>query len=129
MGDKEEALKKTQDLDSKWKDIFKGLRSDGSCYAKKTKDDDETEENDDYNKIMKELVFDPKKAKAQERLKTDEEIITDQKEMLEKLEELRQKRMRGEDIEETEEDDEQNEGAEQDVQNEQEENDQGEEES
>ena len=35
--DKEEALKKTQDLDSKWKDIFKDLRSDGSCYAKKTK--------------------------------------------------------------------------------------------
>merc|ERR1712223_502252 len=102
--DKEEALKKTQDLDSKWKDIFKDLRSDGSCYAKKTKDDDETEENDDYNKIMKELVFDPKKAKAQERLKTDEEIITDQKEMLEKLEELRQKRMKGEDIEENEQD-------------------------
>ena len=53
---------------------------------------------------MKELVFDPKKAKAQERLKTDEEIITDQKEMLEKLEELRQKRMKGEDIEENEQD-------------------------
>ena len=51
-------------------------------------DEDETEENDDYNKIMKALVFEPKKAKAEERLKTDEEMITDQKEMLEKLEDL-----------------------------------------
>ena len=49
---------------------------------------------------MKELVFEPKKAKAQDRLKTDEEIITDSKDLLEKMEELRQKRMRGEDTEE-----------------------------
>ena len=93
-----------------------------NLYFDSFQDDDETEENDDYNKIMKELVFDPKKAKAQERLKTDEEIITDQKEMLEKLEELRQKRMKGEDIEENEQDeqDEQNEESEEE-ENEQEE--------
>ena len=52
---------------------------------------------------MKSLVFEPKKAQAQERLKTDEEIIQDQKETLEKLEELRQKRMKGEDMEENDE--------------------------
>ena len=83
---------------------------------------------------MKELVFEPKKAKAQDRLKTDEEIITDQKDLLEKMEELRQKRMRGEDIEANEQDEhvEENEQNEQDGENEQyeqgEENEQGEEE-
>ena len=77
---------------------------------------------------MKELVFDPKKAKAQERLKTDEEIITDQKEMLERLEELRQKRMKGEDIEENEQDehDEQNEESEGENEQEEEEDEQSE---
>ena len=44
---------------------------------------------------MKELVFEPKKAKAQDRLKTDEEIIKEEKERLEKLEELRLMRMKG----------------------------------
>ena len=73
---------------------------------------------------MKELSFEPKKAKAQDRLKTDEEIITDQKDLLEKMEELRQKRMRGEDIEENEQGEE-NEQNEQDGENEQ--NEQGEE--
>merc|ERR1711971_760599 len=63
---------------------------------------------------MKELVFDPKKAKATERLKTDEEMITDQKEMLEKLEELRQRRMMGQDVEENEQEDEQVEKIEKD---------------
>ena len=77
---------------------------------------------------MKELSFEPKKAKAQDRLKTDEEIITDQKDLLEKMEELRQKRMRGEDIEENEQDEqgEENEQNEQGEENEQDE--QGEEE-
>jgi len=112
--DKEEVMKKTKDLDSKWKDIFTDLKSSGSCYARKLKVDDETEETDEYNKIMKELVFDPKKAKATERLKTDEEMITDQKEMLEKLEELRQRRMMGQDVEENEQEDEQVEKIEKD---------------
>ena len=86
-------------------------------------DEDETEETDDYNKFMKELSFEPKKAKAQDRLKTDEEIITDQKDLLEKMEELRQKRMRGEDIEENEQDEqgEENEQNEQGEENEQDE--------
>ena len=87
-------------------------------------EEEETEETDDYNKFMKELSFEPKKAKAQDRLKTDEEIITDQKDLLEKMEELRQKRMRGEDIEENEQGEE-NEQNEQDGENEQ--NEQGEE--
>ena len=35
--DKEEALKKTNDLDQKWKDIFISLKSSGSVYNKKSK--------------------------------------------------------------------------------------------
>merc|ERR1712037_502016 len=103
---KQEQETKTKDLDQKWKEMAETLRNSGTFYAKKVKgnDEDETEETDDYNKFMKELSFEPKKAKAQDRLKTDEEIITDQKDLLEKMEELRQKRMRGEDIEENEQD-------------------------
>ena len=35
--DKEEALKKTQDLDQKWKDIYSSLKMAGTIYAKKSK--------------------------------------------------------------------------------------------
>ena len=101
--DKEDALKMTQDLDQAWKSIVPNLQMAGSfVHTKQIKRDEEEEEEDkyDYNKIMKELVFEPKKAKAQDRLKTDEEIVKDEKERLEKLEELRQKRMRGEDVDE-----------------------------
>jgi len=112
--DKQEQETKTKDLDQKWKDMAETLRNSGTFYAKKIKgnEEDETEENDDYNKFMKELVFEPKKAKAQDRLKTDEEIITDHKDLLEKMEELRQKRMRGEDIEENEQDEHSEQGEE-----------------
>merc|ERR1739848_304734 len=55
--DKEEVLKKTKDLDSKWRDIFTDLKSSGSVYAKKLADE-ETGETTEYDKIMKELVFD-----------------------------------------------------------------------
>ena len=35
--DKEEALKKTQDLDQKWKDIYSSLKMSGAIYTKKSK--------------------------------------------------------------------------------------------
>ena len=53
-------------------------------------------EKDDYDRIMKELHFEVGKKVATERLKTDEEIIKDAKESLEKLESERLRRMRGE---------------------------------
>ena len=80
--------------------IISGLRNSGTIYHKKEDDnnDDNNEETDEYNKLMKELVFEPKKAKAQDRLKTDEEIVKETKERLELLEQLRVQRMKGGDI-------------------------------
>ena len=107
--DKEETLKMTQEVDDAWKNIYGHLKATKGIYSKKFEELDNDEEMDDYNKIMKQLAFEPKKAPAQERLKTDEEIISEQKEMLEKLEELRQKRMKGEDYEDETEDESENE--------------------
>merc|ERR1712226_204395 len=105
---KEDTLKMTQDLDQQWKDMAGGLRTNGTIYTKKedVDNDDNNEETDEYNKLMKELVFEPKKAKAQDRLKTDEEIVKETKERLELLEQLRVQRMKGGDIEPDEESDE-----------------------
>ena len=58
---------------------------------------------DDYNILMKELQFAQKRALAQDRLKTDEEVIKENKEKLEKQESERVKRMNGGDRDEEEE--------------------------
>merc|ERR1739844_732343 len=126
----------TQDLDQKWKEMAGGLRNSGTIYSKKEEVDND-EETDEYNKLMKELVFEPKKAKAQDRLKTDEEIVKETKERLELLEQLRVQRMKGDteqdDEEEMEEDKaEENEdenGEESDNDNEEDENDNDEDEN
>ena len=69
----------------------------GAIYTKKEVDDiDQDGQKDEYDKLMRELVFEPKKAKAQDRLKTDEEIVKEAKERLEMLEQLRIQRMKGE---------------------------------
>ena len=116
--DKEESSKMTQDLDNTWKSIYDKLKMTSGIYSKKEVDEHD-EETDEYNKLMNQLIFEPKKAQAQERLKTDEEIVTEQKEMLEKLEELRQKRMKGGDFEEdNESDDDDNDGAEEEEEDE-----------
>merc|ERR1739844_723512 len=129
----------TQDLDQQWKDMAGGLRTNGTIYNKKedVDNDDNNEETDEYNRLMKELVFEPKKAKAQDRLKTDEEIVKETKERLELLEQLRVQRMKGDteqdDEEEMEEDKaEENEdenGEESDNDNEEDENDNDEDEN
>jgi nucleolar protein 14 len=95
--DKEDNIKLTTELDTQWKEMGKNLKMSGSIYTKKfhEKDEEDGEEVDAYNKLMNELVFEPKKAPAQDRLKTDEEIVLGDKERLEKLEKLRLKRMTG----------------------------------
>ena len=60
---------------------------------------------DDYNILMKELQFAQKRALAQDRLKTEEEVIKENKEKLEKQESERVKRMNGGDRDEEEEED------------------------
>ena len=96
--DLEEAEQMTHDLDEKWKNLAKDTRSSisGTIYSGKKKEDEE-KEDDDYNILMRELMYQStKRAKAQERLKTDEEVIKDEKEKLEKLEAERTRRMKGE---------------------------------
>ena len=95
-----EAEEMTHDLDEKWKKLAQDSKSSiaGKIYSGKKKEDEDTEK-DDYNILMRELMFQStKRAKAQERLKTDEEIIKDDKEKLEKLEAERSRRMKGEAI-------------------------------
>ena len=94
--DLEEAEEMTHGLDEKWKDLLTKSSVAGSKYWGKKKDEEE-EEKDDYNILMRELMFQStKRAKAQERLKTEEEIIKDEKLKLEKLELERNRRMKGE---------------------------------
>ena len=94
--DLEEAEEMTHDLDEKWKKLLPESAIARTIYSGK-KEDEEENDPDDYNKLMRELMFQStKKAEAQERLKTDEEIIKDEKERLEKLESDRNKRMKGE---------------------------------
>ena len=85
----------TLDLDKKWKSLMPTLKSSGAIYTKKDDPNDEGPDTDPYNVLMRELAFEVKKGKAQERLKTDEEVIAEEKERLEKLEDERIKRMKG----------------------------------
>ena len=82
----------TLDLDKKWKSLMPTLKSSGAIYTKKDDPNDEGPDTDPYNVLMRELAFEVKKGKAQERLKTDEEVIAEEKERLEKLEDERIKR-------------------------------------
>ena len=76
----------------------------GQIYTKKDKDDDEDTGKDSYDTLLRELTFVKGKKLATERLKTEDEIIKEDKERLEKLENQRLKRMKGEfDDEENEE--------------------------
>ena len=86
----------TLDLDKKWKSLMPTLKSSGAIYTKKDDPNDEGPDTDPYNVLMRELAFEVKKGTAQERLKTDEEVIAEEKERLEKLEDERIKRMKGE---------------------------------
>ncbi len=58
-------------------------------------DPSEEQDTDPYNVLMRELAFEIKRGKAQERLKTEEEIIAEERDRLEKLEADRIKRMKG----------------------------------
>lgn len=92
----EETLTMTKDLDSKWKEVMPELRTAGVIYTKNLEEEEDEKNNDPYDIIMREMKFEPKKAKASERLKTDEEIVKEEKEKLERLESERVRRMKGE---------------------------------
>ncbi len=99
----EEAETMTKDLDSKWKGMFGQLKMSGHVYTKGEKM--EEDKSDSYDVVLRELGFEKGRKEAKDRLKTQEEIILEDKERLEKLEAERLKRMRGE-VEDMDEDDE-----------------------
>ena len=99
--DNEDTLNMTVDLDKKWKTLMPSLKTIGAIYTKKEEVPEEPD-SDPYNILMRELAFESKKGMAQERLKTEEEIIAEEKERLESLEADRIKRMKGETFEDVE---------------------------
>ncbi len=107
----EESESLTKDLDGQWRDMFGKLKMSGQVYTKGEKAAEDEEEKDSYDTLLRELTFAKGKQQAKDRLKTEEEVVRDEKDKLEKLEQERVKRMRGEgddldEREEQEEDDE-----------------------
>ena len=93
----EETEEKTNELDDNWKQLFGSVRSSSMIRRK----EDEVEEKvntdyDPYDMLVRQLTYEKKEARGSERLKTDDEVIKEEKEKLDKLEEDRLRRMRGE---------------------------------
>lgn len=88
--DKEEVYKLTDNLDAQYKLMHKLM-------GKLTKNDDEVKPKaDDYDRAMREMIFEPKGSVA-DKLESAEEIAEREKARLQKLEQERLARMRGED--------------------------------
>ena len=93
--DHADTVNMTVDLDKKWKSLMPSLKSSGAIYTKKEDVVAEEQDTDPYNVLMRELAFEVKRGQAQERLKTEEELIEEERERLEKLEADRIRRMKG----------------------------------
>ncbi|KAM4054069.1 nucleolar protein 14 [Anomaloglossus baeobatrachus] len=91
---KEKSLELTEKLDSDWKAI-QGLLSHKVPKSER-KVEAEKPKPDDYDVMVRQLVFDMK-AKPSDKMKSEEEIAKEEQERLEKLEAERLRRMRGED--------------------------------
>lgn len=94
LRENEEIFEKTKALDDDWKDLIPLVN-----IMKKTDEDIEKAPQDDYDKMVREMVFEPRGEPA-EKLKTEEEIARQEKQRLENLERERLFRMRGEDLDE-----------------------------
>lgn len=88
--EREEFIQMTQKVDEEWKEL-RALMGGGK---KSTDDTPPSKTVDDYDVTVRELQFEIK-AKASDRLKTDEELAVEEKERLEKLEADRIRRMKG----------------------------------
>lgn len=93
--EKDELFDLTEKLDSNYKDLI-GL------VGKMTKSEMKKNEQDDYDRLTRELIFEPRGVVA-DKLLSEEEVAKKEKERLEKLEQERLWRMRadGEENEET----------------------------
>lgn len=85
--EKEEVSEMTQILDSNWRSLL-------PLMGKLSKDDDVKPKPDDYDRALREMIFEPR-GDVSDKLKSDAEILKAEKERLEKLESERVKRMLG----------------------------------
>lgn len=90
--DHEEVLDLTNKLDSDWKDLFPVVN-------KLQREDNERVEPDEYDRLVKEMIFAPR-GEPTEKLKNEEEVARMEKERLMQLERDRLRRMKGDEGEE-----------------------------
>lgn len=85
--EKEEVSQMTQMLDSNWRSLL-------PLIGKLNKEDEVKPKPDDYDRALREMIFEPR-GDVSDKLKSDGEILKEEKERLEKLETDRLKRMLG----------------------------------
>lgn len=90
--EKEEVAELTHRLDDNWRSLI-------PLMAKMSKEDEVKPKPDDYDRALREMIFEPRGA-VTDKLKSEVEIVKVEKEKLEKLERDRLERMRGETEEE-----------------------------
>ncbi|XP_028129289.2 nucleolar protein 14 homolog [Diabrotica virgifera virgifera] len=84
---KEATLELTEKLDTEWKDLIPLVSQNN-----KNKEEVKKPPIDDYDKVMRELMFE-RRGTVSDRLKTEDEIAKEEKENLEQLEQERLRRM------------------------------------
>ncbi len=94
LRENEEIFEKTKALDDDWKDLVSIVNT-----MRKSDEDKEKSSPDDYDRVVKEMVFEPRGEPA-EKLKSEEEVARLEKQKLENLERERLFRMRGDESEE-----------------------------
>lgn len=85
--EKEEVSEMTQMLDKNWRSLL-------PLMGKLSKDEDVKPKPDDYDRALREMIFEPR-GDVSDKLKSDAEILKEEKERLDKLEKDRQERMLG----------------------------------
>ncbi|XP_072742534.1 nucleolar protein 14 homolog [Anoplolepis gracilipes] len=86
---REQTIDLTEKLDSEWKDLLPIVSA-----SKKSKDDSENVKADAYDIAVRQLIFEAR-GNPSEKLKSEEEIIQEEKKKLEQLETDRLARMKG----------------------------------
>lgn len=87
---REQTIDLTEKLDSEWRDLLPIM----STSKKSAEDDSETVKADAYDIAVRQLIFEAR-GNPSDKLKSEEEIIQEEKEKLEKLETDRLARMKG----------------------------------
>ncbi|KYN22448.1 Nucleolar protein 14 [Trachymyrmex cornetzi] len=86
---RKETIDLTEKLDSEWKDLLPVMSA-----SKRSMEDDKTTKTDTYDIAVRQLKFEAR-GNPSEKLKSEEQIIQEEKEKLEKLEADRLARMKG----------------------------------